>query len=236
MLLHPAWGQKKMPILRSGSKQLSIKEGNFFYKDIWGVSSEARPDVFTANRFSGRQRIVFYSDRDSLAFVVKPGCTYDFVVLLNGTDSAFTRLSTQAGAQPSLTPKLVYTSRRHKGAGADTLRFRLDKNFCIHLPGKVNGSDTLDFLFDTGAGAIVVTSSLLKTKVKATLDGSTTNAGTDGSGQVQTSSGNKLEIGGLTWHNASFLAIDYKGFPSTPCWAGWRLRTRWSKLTTRSAG
>lgn len=211
-LLHPAWGRKKLPILRSGSEQLSIREGRFFYKDIWGVSSKARPDVFTANRFAGTQRIVFYSDRDSLAFVVKPGRTYDFVVLLNGTDSAFTRLSTRAGAQPSLTPKLVYTSSRHKGAGPDTLRFRLDKNFYIHLPGKVNGSDSLDFLFDTGAGAVVVTSSLLKTKVKATLDGSVTNAGADGIGQVQTSSGNKLEVGGLTWQNASFLAINYQGF------------------------
>lgn len=213
MLLHPVWAQKKLPVLRSGSTKLSIKEGNFLYRDVWGVSSKTKPDVFTANQFSGKQRIVFYSDYDSLAFIVKPGHTYDFVVLVNATDSAFTQLSTQVGAKPTLIPKMVYTSKRHKGAGADTLAFRLDKKFFIHLRGKVNGSDSLDFLFDTGAGAVVVTSSLLETKVKATLNGSTTNVGTDGSGQVQTSSGNKLEIGGLTWQNASLLAIDYRGFP-----------------------
>lgn len=213
LLLHPAWAQKKLPVLRSGSTTLSVKEGNFLYRDVWEVSTKTKPDVFTANRFLGKQRIVFYSDQDSLVLSVKPGRTYDFVVLVNGADSAFTQVSTRAGAKPTLTPKLVYTSKRHKGAGADTLAFRLDKKFFIHLQGKVNGSDSLDFLFDTGAGAVVIGSSLLETKVRAALNGSTTNVGTDGSGQVKTSSGNKLEIGDLTWQNASLLAIDYKGFP-----------------------
>lgn len=212
-LLHPVWGQKRFPVLRSTSTSLSIREGRSFYKNVWDISTKTKPDIFTANRFTGSQRIIFYSDRDSLAFLVRPGRTYDFVVLLNATDSAYTRISTRSGTKPTLTPKLIYSSSRHEGVGVDTLLFSLDKNFFIHLKGKINGSDSLDFLFDTGAGAVVVTSSLLTTKVKAKLDGSTANIGTDGSSQVQTSSGNRLEIGGLTWQNASFVAIDYKGFP-----------------------
>jgi len=212
-LWHPTWGQQKLPVLRATSNKLSIREGAAFYQSVWSVSPPDRPDVFTAAPFTGKQRIVFYSDQDSLAFVVRPGRTYDFVVLLNATDSAYTRISTRAGSRPTLKPKLVFNSSRHKGSGSDTLRFRLDKRSFIHLPGRINGSDTLDFLFDTGAGAVVVTSSLLGTRVKANVEGSVTNTGADGRSQVQTSSGNKLQIGALTWPNASLLAIDYKGFP-----------------------
>lgn len=209
----PAWGQKKLPVLRASSPKLSIREGDSFYPSVWNVSPKDKPDVFSANPFTGKQRLVFYSDQDSLAVVMRPGRTYDFVVLLNATDSAYTRISTRAGTKPTLKPKLRFYSSRPKGRGADTLRFRLDQRGFMHLPGRINGSDTLDFLFDTGAGALVVTSSLLGTRLKARLDGSVTNTGIDGSSQVQTSSGNTLAIGALTWPNASFLAIDYKGFP-----------------------
>lgn len=208
---HTAGAQKRVVVLKSTRNQLTIREGNFLYKDVWGVSSQTRPDVFVANRFKGRQRIVFYSDTDSAVFVVKPQKTYDFIVLLNNRDSAYTQISTYAGKPASLAPKLVFTKPGSNQSGPDTIAFRLDKNFGIHIRGKVNDSDSLDFLFDTGAGAVIITAALVNQKVKLKLDGRTVNTGIDGSQSVSTSSGNKLEVGGLTWRNVSFLAIDYQG-------------------------
>ena len=37
----------------------------------------------------------------------------------------------------------------------DTILFRFGNDYGIHLKAKINKSDTLDFLFDTGANAIV---------------------------------------------------------------------------------
>lgn len=104
-----AQAQVRLPVLRATQPKLSIREGAALYREVWGVSSAARPDVFVAQPFQGRQRIVFYSDLDSLVFQVKPRHRYDFVVLVGGRDSAFTRLSTERGPRPTLTPKLRYT-------------------------------------------------------------------------------------------------------------------------------
>ena len=211
LLAAPVAAQKRVVVLKSTTANLSIREGRFLYPDVWDVSAEARPDVFVAAPFRGQKRIVFYSDTDSVAFVVRPRQTYDFVVLLPNGDSAHTQINTYAGKPPTLKPKLIATRISGKKSGPDTLAFRLDKKFGIHLRGRINNSDSLDFVFDTGASAVVITAALINQKVKLKLDGSTLNAGSDGRQSVKTSSGNKLEVGGLVWQNVSLLAIDYQG-------------------------
>lgn len=93
--------------------------------------------------------------------------------------------------------------------GPDTLRFTLDEHFSIHLPGRVNQSAPIDFLFDTGAGALVLTGALVRQRVPLRPDGQTDNVGADGQRTVATSSGNTLQVAGLRWSNASLLTIDY---------------------------
>lgn len=215
LLLTPclvAQAQRPLPVLRTTQTKLSIREGQFLYRDTWGVSSAAKPDVFTAQPFKGKKRIVFYSDVDSLAFWVTPQKTYDFVVLVNGRDSAYTRITTQRGQRPTLVPKLVFTRLNPRSIGPDTIRFRLDKNAGIHVQGKVNNSGPLDFLFDTGAGAVVLAQALVNQRVHLHQDGQTINTGADGRRSVATSSGNALEVAGLRWPAVSLLTIDYPGF------------------------
>ncbi len=208
------FAQKTIPALKANTNVVSIKEGNFLYKDIWNVSPEAKPDVFGTNPFSNQQTITFYSGEDSLTFLVKPNKKYDFVIVVNGKDSAFTRINTAVKSVPSLVPKLVYsTNAIHSGSGTDTLHFTLGKDNGIHVKGRVNQSDTLDFLFDTGAGINVITASLVNTKVKLKFDGTQANTGSDGTKNVRSSSKNTMTTGNLTWSNVPLLAIDYKGFP-----------------------
>ncbi len=204
--------QTRLPVLKTTQTKLSIREGEWMYRDRWRVSTAAKPDVFTAQPFKGKKRIVFYSDVDSMVFWVKPQKTYDFVVLLNGRDSAYTRITTQRGQRPTLTPKLVFTRVRSGTSGPDTIGFRLDKNFGIHVQGSVNHSAPLDFLFDTGAGAVVLAQALVNQRVRLRQDGQTVNVGADGRRSVATSSGNTLEMAGIRWPDVSLLTIDYPGF------------------------
>jgi hypothetical protein len=209
---HFVLAQKKVLILKANNSSITIKEGDFLYKAIWNASPEVKPDVFVTTPFSGLKRLVFYSDIDSIAFLLKPNKKYDFVILLNGKDSAYTQINTGVKEIPSIEPKLFYTTIKNN-VSPDTIPFRLGSNSYIHLKGRVNNSDTLDFIFDTGAGICVMTTSLINKKVKMQLNGSQMNAGSDGAEAVPISQKNKLEIAHLVWNNVPFLSIDYKNFP-----------------------
>lgn len=205
-----AHAQKRLQVLKSTQHKLSIREGQSFYKNAWNVSSMVKPDVFVSQHLKDKERIVFYSDIDSVAFWVKPQRTYDFVVV-NGRDSAYTRISTFPDKRPSLVPKLVFTRAPRRVAGPDTIPFRLDKTFGIHMQGRLNGSEPLDLLFDTGAGVLVLTAEAANQKVRLRQDGQAVNTGTGGKRSVPTSSGNVLQVGGLTWRSASLMTLDYQG-------------------------
>jgi len=73
-----------------------------------------------------------------------------------------------------------------KSIQTDTISFKLGSDHGIHLEGSINGSEPLDFLFDTGANAIVLTSSLIGDKVSISLDSQTENNGADGISTMQT--------------------------------------------------
>jgi len=207
--------QKKIPVLHTENTHISIKEGESFYRNTWRISPDAKPDVFVTNPFVGTKKISFYSESDSLSFIVKPNKKYDFIVLQKGKEPAYTQIDTYQKEKPTLMPKLILKSKKTDNKSqSDTLRFTLGKNSLIYLKGKVNNSDSLDFIFDTGAGISVVTQSLIEAKkVNVKLDGDQKNTGTDGVSMVKKSSGNVFEIGSLLWTNVPLLSIDYKGFP-----------------------
>jgi predicted aspartyl protease len=206
-----ASAQKRLRVLKATQNKLSIREGQSFYKNAWNVSNTVKPDIFISQHLKGKERIVFYSDIDSIAFWVKPQRTYDFVVVVNGRDSAYTRISTYPNKRPSLVPKLVFTRVPRRPTGPDTIPFRLDKTFGIHVQGRLNGSEPLDFFFDTGASVLVLTAEAANQKVRLKQDGQAVNTGTGGKRSVPTSSGNVLQVGGLTWRSASLMTIDYHG-------------------------
>lgn len=212
--------QEKLPRLKSNKTTVSIKEGNSDYKDVWTISPEVKPDIFVTNPFTGTKKVTFYSDIDSISFTVKPNRKYDFVILLNGKKKAYTQINTDSTQNPSLDPKLFYKRIINTNQATDTIPFTLGIDNRIHLKGKVNNSDTLDFLFDTGAGSCVITSSLINKKVHLTIDGSQENGGADGVAIVDKSAKNTLEISNLKWENVSLLSIDYQN-PSFDLVLGW---------------
>lgn len=80
--------QQSLQVIKANSKTVDIKDGNTFKKGAWTVVPEAKPDVY---KTSGK-RVTFYTDLDSISFSVKPKHEYNFVILLNGKDSAFTQV------------------------------------------------------------------------------------------------------------------------------------------------
>ncbi len=85
---------QSLPVVKAKSKNVSILDGKVFQKDIWNLSPEAKPDVYQALEPLIDKRITFYTDIDSVSFNVRPGKTYDFLIVLNDKDTCYTRIST----------------------------------------------------------------------------------------------------------------------------------------------
>ncbi|MFC4685561.1 hypothetical protein ACFO4P_01295 [Epilithonimonas pallida] len=82
---------KKLPIIKANSLQVDIKDDNKLQKNAWRIVPEEKLDVYTTSA----KKVTFYTDVDSISFKINPKVgKYDFVILLNGKDSARLRLNT----------------------------------------------------------------------------------------------------------------------------------------------
>lgn len=79
---------KELPLIKANSTQVDIKNDNNLEKNAWRIVPEANPDVYKTSS----KKVTFYTDIDSITFNIKPNEQYDFVILLNGKDSANTRI------------------------------------------------------------------------------------------------------------------------------------------------
>lgn len=166
-------------------------------------------DVFVTNPFKKQKTVTFYSDVDSLSFKVKPNKKYNFTILINGKE-AKTQINTYLNLSPSLEPKLSFTNIKNIGSKNDTIPFKIKSDNCIYVKGKINESDSLEFLLDLNAGANVMNEYVLnKQKASVKIDGNIDNGGSDGVINVETSSNNKMSIGDLVWENVPLLIIPY---------------------------
>lgn len=133
------FAQKKLPVIHAKSENVSINDGGYFEKDAWTLAPEAKPDVYRASRSSKPKFVTFYTDIDSIKVKIKPGKSFDFIILLNGKDSCFTRIES---AKPL---KLAQKTDR-----IDSIPFQLNENEAIQIKSILNGKDTLNFHFDIG--------------------------------------------------------------------------------------
>src|SRR5690242_1702899 len=88
------YGQQGLPIIKANSKVVDIKDGDDFQKGRWNISPEVKPDVYYVERFKGHKKVSFITDIDSISFDVEPEKTYNFIILLNNKDTAYTQFST----------------------------------------------------------------------------------------------------------------------------------------------
>lgn len=142
--------QKKLPVIKATSIKVDIKDDGTLRKNAWRIVPEEKLDVYTTSA----KKVTFYTDVDSISFKIDPKVgQYDFVVLLNGKDSARTQVKYQpsrldilkgAGkynnSDKRFIPKFTYQSQDN----ADLQRIRKD----LKLDSIAGDGDELSKIFN----------------------------------------------------------------------------------------
>ena len=139
--------QAPLPIIRATSRQVSINDGGYLDKNSWNLSPKARPDIYTADRTRHAKWVTFYTDIDSIRVKLKPGATFDFIILLNGKDSCYTQIASAIPAHQRAAPG---------PATHDTIPFTLTDNSAICVKSIVNDSIPLNLHFDVSSFGFVL--------------------------------------------------------------------------------
>jgi hypothetical protein len=80
-----------LPVIKANSTTVDIKEDNNLMKGVWRIVPEEKPDVY----LTSSKKVTFYTDLDSISFKIEPNEVYDFIILLNGKESACTQIKYQ---------------------------------------------------------------------------------------------------------------------------------------------
>jgi hypothetical protein len=104
-LSHVLFSQERIPLIKANSTSVDIRDDKTLIKNAWTISTQLKPDIYsTSNK---NKKVSFYTDSDSISFIVKPGKVYNFIILLNDKDSAFTQVKFEPKKiEPSYLAKL----------------------------------------------------------------------------------------------------------------------------------
>jgi len=91
--LHAQNGQR---IVKATSTSVDIKDDNYpVRKNAWTVMPKEKLDVYVTSA----KKVTFYTDQESISFNVDPKVgTYDFIILVNGKDTARTQVKYDVNA------------------------------------------------------------------------------------------------------------------------------------------
>ena len=90
MFSNSVFSQKTIPIIKATSKTVDIKVGDKLNKGQWTIMPDLNPDVFDISEVG--QVVTFYTDIDSISVRVNEKTNFDFIILLNKKDSAYTKV------------------------------------------------------------------------------------------------------------------------------------------------
>jgi len=90
LITYPAYSQTASHgILLSNKDEVSIQDGDNA-PTKWGVNPKIQLDTYASNQIG--KIVTFYSDIDSLSFLIHPDSVYTFIILLEGVDSAYSQV------------------------------------------------------------------------------------------------------------------------------------------------
>lgn len=199
-----------MPVLHADSKKCYFLQGKTEFKSGWWLDVNTNPDIFVMDKARNAQKISFHTDTDELSIKLKPGQTFDFLVILNDKDSCYNRIDFPK--QNDIYSQLNPTQH-------DTIPFVLSPENKIHLEVVLNEIDTLTVYFHTGSTGLELTHTAIKTRTSL-LEALQAD--------YQTSNFeffpaiNQLQLGNLNWKNLSVMAIPIRA-SGTDGSLGWNL-------------
>ncbi len=183
------WSQQPLPIIHATSVNVKILDGLNYKTDYWVIFPETKPDIYyTDLPRKNNQLVKFITNVDSISFIMNYGETKDFIILLNGKDSCYTRISANY-------PQIGKPLSPHNGN--DTIPFSI-KNNRIYFKGTINDSGPLNMQFDLGAGAVNVNAKSVK-KININFDKTGNLVNSQGTNTTRVSSLNQVKIGDIIW-------------------------------------
>jgi hypothetical protein len=188
LVLQNLSAQQKLPIIRANSINVKILDGLNYKSDFWAIIPETKPDIYYLDLPRKNTLVKFVTDIDSIYFNLNYGEVKDFIVLLNGKDSCYTRISANY-------PNLKIPKKINKET--DTIPFTMKDNR-IYFKGKINDSEVLNIQLDLGADAVNINKKSVK-KIKINFDKKGNLINSDGINETRVSSNNEIEIAGLKW-------------------------------------
>lgn len=90
LLVNPVFSQKTLPIIQATSKKVNIKIGKTLYENQWTIMPKYKPDVYEVGKIG--KVVTFYTDIDSISIKIDTKTKFDFIILLNKKDSAYTQI------------------------------------------------------------------------------------------------------------------------------------------------
>ncbi len=188
LVLQNLSAQQKLPVIRANSKNVKILDGLNYKPDFWVIIPETKPDIYYLDLPRKKTLLKFITDIDSIYFNMNYGEVKDFIVLLNGKDSCYTRISANY-------PNLKIPKKVNNENG--TIPFTMKDNR-IYFKGKINDSEVLNIQLDLGADAVNLNKKSVK-KIKINFDKKGNLINSDGINETRVSSNNEIEIAGLKW-------------------------------------
>ncbi len=194
--------QTEIPVIRAKTTGVSIRDGDEFMENYWVIMPEVKLDIYFAGRGQKPKTVVFYTDVDSIRFNTELDRVYDFAIVLNGKDTAFTRISTQ--------PNRAFLAKRSCTVcpDADTLPFTFGSDGKIYLSASFNQSPPLTMMFDLGSDQVVLSDEGVKKGAAFRAAQKQGSVAFGGTASVESSPGNRLQVGGLYWDSLPAVKID----------------------------
>ncbi|MCE1165691.1 MAG: transglutaminase domain-containing protein [Bacteroidetes bacterium] len=84
------FAQQELPVIKATSDIADVRDGNVLNKGFWKISPKIKPDIYKTE--CKNTTVTFYTDIDSISFLVEPGLEYSYIILLNNKDSALTQI------------------------------------------------------------------------------------------------------------------------------------------------
>ncbi len=102
-----ALSQDNLPVIKAGSVNVDIRvDDDYFVKAGWILDPSKKPDVFSIGSkwLYETKKVTFITDIDSISVNIKPGSTFNFIILLNNATPCYIQIAT--GSNP------VFMSRK----------------------------------------------------------------------------------------------------------------------------
>lgn len=84
------YAQNSIPVLKSTSKKIDIRDGKKLKKQDWNISPELNLDVYETSSLG--QKVTFITDKDSISVKIKKDTKFNFIILLNDSIKANTQI------------------------------------------------------------------------------------------------------------------------------------------------